>query len=160
MEATDNATVEAAREAESNHAAVVLDGKSLFQVSGTSGYPADKRASEISDRLYSLAAQPTRSTGTLKIIAYPEYAAIMAEETLLIRVFDSDSGMPGLNHAVYAEVVKNSISKAIVEYRHAREPKVLLKSAGLAAAGVGLLLLLLVSWTRVYRKTSQWLEHH
>jgi hypothetical protein len=68
--------------------------------------------------------------------------------------------MPGLTHAVYAELVKNAIAKGISDYRQARTPKSLLKSAGLAAAGVGLLLLLLIGWTRIYRKMIQMLEHH
>ena len=147
-------------DSESVHAAVRLDGHPLFQITGTQGFPAEKRASEISDRLQAMAANPTRSTETLRIVVYPDYAAIMAKDTLLLRIFDPDSGMPGLTHAVYAELVKNAIAKGISDYRQARTPKSLLKSAGLAAAGVGLLLLLLIGWTRIYRKMIQMLEHH
>ncbi len=143
-----------------SYAPVLLDGHSLFRVAGTPSYPADKRATDISDRLGLLAGDLTRSTDTLHVISQTDYAMIKAGDQLLMRVFDVDSGMPGVNHAGYAELVKNGIAIAILDYRQARTSRALLKDAGAAVAGAGLLILVLLSWTRLYRRLRSLVDRY
>lgn len=156
----DMATLETQGDQAVSFAPVLLDGKSLFSVTGVPSYPAEKRAAEISGRLHVLAGDPTRSTETLKVIVQPDYAVVMAGDQLLMRVFDVDSGIPGLNHASYGELVKNVIAKAILDYRQARTPSALVKDTAMAVGGVGLLFLLLLGWTRLYRRFRRLVEHH
>lgn len=109
-----------------------------------------KNARGIFQIVSGLAGDLTRSTDTLHVIPQTDYAMIKAGDQLLMRVFDVDSGMPGVNHAGYAELVKNGIAIAILDYRQARTSRALLKDAGAAVAGAGLLILVLLSWTRLY----------
>lgn len=146
------------RDESASHAEVDLDGQTLFRVTGAPNYPAEKRASEISDRLALFAGDPTRSTDTLKVITQPDFAVVMAGDQLLMRVFDVDSGIPGLNHAGYAELVQHLIGKAVLDYRQARTAVALLKDAGLAGAGAALLFLLLLGWTRLYHRLRALIE--
>lgn len=152
--------MEAQGDQAASKAPVILDGHPLFHVAGTLSYPAEKRAADISDRLHLFAGNPTRSTDTLKVIVQPDFAVVMAGDQFLLRVFDVDSGIPGLTHAGYADLVKNVLGKAIMDYRLARTPRALLKDAGLAVAGVGLMTLLLLGWTRLFRRLSGLVERY
>ena len=156
----DMAAMEAQGDQAASKAPVILDGHPLFHVAGTLSYPAGKRAADISDRLHLFAGNPTRSTDTLKVIVQPDFAVVMAGDQFLLRVFDVDSGIPGLTHAGYADLVKNVLGKAIIDYRLARTPRALLKDAGLAVAGVGLMTLLLLGWTRLFRRLSGLVERY
>lgn len=156
----DMAALETQGDQAASYAPVMLDGKSLFSVTGVPSYPAEKRATEISGRLHVLAVDPTRSTDTLKVIVQPDFAVVMAGDQFLMRVFDVDSGIPGLNHAGYGELVKNVIAKAILDYRQARTPGALVKDTAMAVGGVGLLFLLLLGWTRLYRRFRRMVERY
>lgn len=156
----DMATLETQGDQAVSFAPVLLDGKSLFSVTGVPSYPAEKRAAEISGRLHVLAGDSTRSTDTLKVVVQPDFAVVMAGDQFLMRVFDVDSGIPGLNHAGYGELLKNVLAKAILDYRQARTPSALLKDTAMAVGGGGLLFLLLLGWTRLYRRFRTLVERY
>lgn len=147
----DMAAIEAQEDGGAAFAHVKLDGKSLFRVPGVPGHPAQKRAGEISNRIALLAGDPTRSTDTIKVVGHSGFAVVVAGDQLLLRVFDQDSGINGLDHIGYAELIQHLIGKAVLDYRQGRTPVALLKAAGLAMGVVILLTFLLIGWARFYR---------
>jgi small-conductance mechanosensitive channel len=141
-----------------SEAPVRVDGLTLFRVRGAPNYPADKRATEISKRISRFAADLSLSTGTIQVIPQTEFAVIQGGDQFLMRVFDVDSTIPGLRHTGYAEMIKNVLAKAVLDFRQARTPKALLRDTAFAGAGVVLLFVLLGGWFRLYRRLRSFAE--
>jgi small-conductance mechanosensitive channel len=135
---------------EQDTAPVVLDGKVLFRVRGTSLFPASGRAQRIAARLEQFASDPALATDAVRIQHEDDLTRIVAGDTTLIVIADFDAeGMPRRR---LAEVITADILKAIDAYRAARTPRVLLVNTGYAlvftllAAAVGYTLLRLRRW--------------
>jgi hypothetical protein len=78
-------------EAELPTAPVVIDGKVLFRVRGTSAFPADRRAAGIAERLAALAADPTVSADAVHPVETDIGTAIVADRHRVMVVVDSDA---------------------------------------------------------------------
>jgi len=120
---------ELARE-EHGSAAVQLDGRELFRVKGTAVVPATRRAQLIADRLQQVAQDPAIPVSRLDIRHDGELTRIYAGTISIVALGDFDAeGMP---RERIAELLAIDLQKALVEYRHAREPRVLLANSGFA----------------------------
>jgi small-conductance mechanosensitive channel len=120
---------ELARE-EQGSAAVQLDGRELFRVKGTAVMPAKRRAQLIADRLQQVAQDRAIAVSSLDIRNDGELTRIYAGATSIVALGDFDAeGMPRQR---IAELLVIDLQKALVEYRHAREPRVLLANSGYA----------------------------
>jgi small-conductance mechanosensitive channel len=111
-------------------AAVQIDGRDLFRVKGTAVVPAKRRAQQISDRLLQVAQDPAIPVSGLTIRHDGDLTRIHAGPTSIIALGDFDAeGMPRQR---IAELLVIDLQKALVEYRRAREPQVLLANTGYA----------------------------
>jgi small-conductance mechanosensitive channel len=120
---------ELARE-EQGSAAVQLDGRDLFRVKGTAVVPAKRRAQLIADRLQQVAQDPAIPATRLDIRHDGELTRIYAGTISIVALGDFDAeGMPRQR---VAELLVVDLQKALAEYRHVREPQVLLANSGYA----------------------------
>jgi hypothetical protein len=120
---------ELARE-EHGSAAVQLDGRELFRVKGTAVVPAKRRAQQIADRLQRVAQDSAIPVDALEIRHDGELTRIYAGDISIVALGDFDAeGMPRQR---IAELLLIDLQKALTEYRHAREPRVLLTNTGYA----------------------------
>jgi len=113
-------------------AAVELDGRELFRVSGTAIMPAEKRAAAINKRLLAVASNPAIAPESLQIVDEPDLTRIVAGDTTIIALADLDTGgLPG--HRI-AELGLRQMVERIEEYREVRTPRVLLERTAHAIA--------------------------
>ncbi|MFN7881896.1 MAG: hypothetical protein ACK5PF_02630, partial [bacterium] len=120
---------ELAREAQGS-AAVQLDGRELFRVKGTAVVPAKRRAELIADRLQQVAQDAAIPVNRLNIRHDGELTRIYAGTISIVALGDFDAeGMPRQR---IAELLAIDLQKALAQYRHAREPRVLLANSGYA----------------------------
>ncbi len=129
--AANSAAIEAelARE-EHGSAAVQLDGRELFRVKGTAVVPAKRRAQQIADRLQRVAQDSAIPVDALEIRPDGELTRIYAGAISIVALGDFDA--EGLPRQRIAELLLIDLQKALTEYRHAREPRVLLINTGYA----------------------------
>jgi len=120
---------ELARE-EQGSAAVYLDGRELFRVKGTAVVPAKRRAQLIADRLQQVAQDSAIPVNRLEIRHDGELTRIYAGTVSIVALGDFDAG--GMPRQRIAELLAVDLQKALVEYRQAREPQVLLVNSGYA----------------------------
>ena len=123
-------------------AAVVVDGRTVLKVRGTSSFPAERRAQTIADRIVELAADPSFSKETLRIDdSQPDRSTVMAGNKLVLSVLDADARLEGVARQTYAGIVVMSIGETITSWRQDRVPATLLRH-GLIALGAGLFFVL------------------
>ena len=113
-------------------AAVELDGRELFRVSGTAIMPAEKRAAAINKRLLAVASNPAIAPESLQIVDEPDLTRIVAGDTTIIALADLDTG--GLPRHRIAELGLRQMVERIEEYREVRTPRVLLERTAHAIA--------------------------
>lgn len=131
-------------EASVDAAAVTLDGEALFQVRGMAGYSAEERAKAIAARIEKVAVNQQISTGAISVVALADRTNILAGETLLVSLLDSDAALEKLPRHLLATSAQANVTRAIVDHRYNRSTIVLLRRTILAVlATVGLFLLLL-----------------
>jgi len=111
-------------------AAVQLDGRELFRVKGTAVVPAKRRAQQIADRLQRVAQDSAIPVDALEIRHDGELTRIYAGAISIVALGDFDA--EGLPRQRIAELLRIDLQKALTEYRHAREPRVLLINTGYA----------------------------
>jgi small-conductance mechanosensitive channel len=132
--ADENQTKSTDLEAELPTAPVVIDGKVLFRVRGTSAFPADRRAAGIAERIVALAADPTVSADAVHPVETDIGTAIVADRHRLMVVVDSDARLESVQRKVLTEIFVRTIRQALVDYRHARSREVLIGSAARGGA--------------------------
>jgi hypothetical protein len=76
-------------------ATVIVDGRKLFRVVGTSTFPARKRADLIARRIRKLAQDPSFDPGTLEIKTVNGLAIIFAGNNRLLSVHNEDAQLEG-----------------------------------------------------------------
>lgn len=154
-EGTASATAAAVDPAtEPPRAAVTLDGKVLFYVRGTSAHPAERRAQVIVERIRAIAADPSVSPDSLRVVETAEKSDILAGDTLVANLLDIDAELEDAPRKVVAEASRMRIAEAITAYRYDRSPRVLLVHTGYALGMTLVAVLLLFGAGRAFR----WLE--
>jgi len=139
-------------------APVVVDGNILFQVRGMSAMPAEKRAQNIAERIVRLASDPTFARQSLRLDSQPEATMIMAGNTPLMFVSNSDAQLEGIDRHTLARGVLWRIGEAIEGWRRDRSPEILLRSALFAFGGTVLLILGIWSGLRLFRSLRRLIE--
>jgi small-conductance mechanosensitive channel len=138
---------------------VVVDGRKLFRVIGVSALPASKRAQNIADRIYRLAADPEFSVDQLVIREAPLGLEIVRGETPVLTIVEGDARLEGVELKVLAAVIGNLIKETVTQFRRERSPGYLAEHALYAAIGTVLLVLLLYFSRRAVRFVVELLEH-
>jgi small-conductance mechanosensitive channel len=145
-------------ETEVPSAPVVIDGRPLFRLRGTSSFPAERRAAAIAERIKVVAANRTVSPDAVRAVETEVGTAIFGGRERVMVVFDADARLESLDRKTFAELLVRAIREAVGSYRQARTREALLGSAAHAAVATVLLaaLVMLVVW--VSRRAENWLE--
>jgi small-conductance mechanosensitive channel len=141
-------------EAEVPSAPVVIDGRSLFRVRGTSSFPAERRAAGIAARIKAVADDRTVSPDAVHGVETEIGTAIFGGRARVMVVLDADARLESLERKTLAELLVGTMREAVASYRQARTREALLRSAAYAAVATVLLaaLVTLVVWV------SRWTE--
>ena len=150
VSATDRDEIDAA--AESERAAVKLDGEVLFQVRGVAAYPAEERAKTISKRIAAIAADPSVAAESLRLLDTEDRTRIMAGDSLVAAFVDADAAAEGVSRKLIAERALIKIGAAITSYRNDRSLRVLLFNTLYALGATVLLAIVLFVIRGVFRK--------
>jgi small-conductance mechanosensitive channel len=127
--------------AEVRLAEVVVDGETLFSVRGVTAHPAEVRASQIEERIRTLAANPKVNAESLRVEEHPGASWIMADGQRIMAVLDEDAAVEEIARGPLAELHRARIWQAIELYRSDRHPDYLLRQ-GLYATGMTAALLI------------------
>ena len=150
VSATDPADIDAA--ADSERAAVKLDGEVLFQVRGLPAYPAEERAKTISKRIEAIAADRSVAAESLRVVEMEDRTRIMAGDSLVAGFVDADAAAEGVSRQLIAERALIKITAAIASYRNDRSPRVLLFNTLYALGATVLLAIVLFLIRGAFRK--------
>lgn len=132
-------------------APVVVDGRVLFKVRGTSAHPAERRAQAISDRIVALAADPSFKTEALRIESEPNADVVMAGNRLVMGVFDADARMEGVDRHLLSRGALMQVREAIDAWRQDRAPSTLQRNVMFAFGSTLILALALWGGVRLLR---------
>ncbi|MRR06472.1 MAG: mechanosensitive ion channel [Deltaproteobacteria bacterium] len=132
-------------------APVVVDGKVLFKVRGSSAHPAEKRAQTIRDRIVAVAADPSFKREALRIDSQPTVDVVMAGNRPVMSVFDADARLEGIDRHMFAKSVSTRVGEAVDDWRQDRAPATLQRNALFALGSTFVLLLVLWGVTRLLR---------
>jgi small-conductance mechanosensitive channel len=128
-------------------AAVKLDGKTLFFVSGISSYPAELRATTISKRIRKAASDRSLLKDSVNIIEMEDRTMVYAGKEFVMNIYSHDATMEGIDRKVLAAIIKQRIADAVRLFREDRTPAVLFKKSLYAVGAIilfsGFLLLFL-----------------
>jgi len=135
-------------------APVVIDGRTLFRVRGTSSFSAERRAAGIAGRIKAVAADRTVPLDAVRAVETELGTAIFGGRERVMVVFDADAQLESLGRKTLAELLVRTMREAVADYRLARTRDALLRSAAYAAVATVLLaaLVTLVVWV------SRWAE--
>jgi len=135
-------------------APVVIDGRTLFRVRGTSSFSAERRAAGIAGRIKAVAADRTVPPDAVRAVETELGTAILGGRERVMVVFDADAQLESLGRKTLAELLVRTMREAVADYRQARTREALLQSAAYAAVATVLLaaLVTLVVWV------SRWAE--
>lgn len=130
---------------------VLLDGVAMFRVRGVTSYPAEERAAQVAGRIVAIARDDKIAVEDIRVEEKPLGSEIVAKGMPIIMVVDADARVEGLERRMLAEVYRTSIARAITNYRSAREPRALARSAAFSLAAIGVMVILLYGLFRLYR---------
>jgi len=136
---------------EEQTAPVVVDGRVLFKVRGTSSFPAEKRAQLISDRIVALAADPSFTREALRIDSEPTAEVLMAGSKPVMAIFDADARLDGIDRQMFARGVRSQVGEAVDSWRRDRAPATLQRNALFAFGATLVLVLALWGGVRLLR---------
>jgi len=142
-------------------APVILEGKTLFQIKETVfSVTPEERARGISERLAKLVQNRALRTDSIRVVNDEMVSLIVAEGTVLLRVFDLDAAAEGMTRQVLAERYVEAIRAAVKAYNVAYSFRSLLFDAlyALLATAVllGILLLYRKLFAGIYSKIQAW----
>jgi small-conductance mechanosensitive channel len=147
-------------DAEIATAAVTVDGEELFRVRGVSSFPAEQRATAIAKRIEALAEDPQFRTDSLGVVETGDYVRIMGGSHPLMSVVPADAQLEQTSTNTLARANVERIRQTIEDYRHAREPKVLLRHAFYVLGATGILMLAATLLVWLARRVDHLIERH
>lgn len=140
-------------------AAVEVDGVPLFRVRGASALPASQRAADISRRIKAAAADPAFRPESLRATDRGIYTEIAGGDHVVMRFVDADAELESIGRDLLAPAYLQRIQRAIADYRQARTEAALGRSAGRAAAAVGIAIVVLALLLWLLRRGVRGLQH-
>jgi len=138
--------------------AVVLDGRSLFEVVGLEGskFTAEQRAAVISARLVE-AAKSWAPGSEVRSVVEGDSVGLYAGSQLILLLHAEDAAYHGVTLERSGELLAPILERAILDYRHERSAARMLRSFALAAALLLGTVVILVLYSRVYRRLRAWI---
>ena len=133
-------------------APIVLDGETLFRVRGTVTFPAEERARRIAERIEEVARTASIAPEAVQAVPTDEFVNIAAGDRFLLAVTDADARLESIDRGLLARTYVDRIQGGLRAYRHAREPKVLLRGAQRAILATVLLLAALLGLWWAFRR--------
>lgn len=101
-------------------APVVVDGKELFVVRGSSALPADKRAEQVASRIIKLAGNDRIKSIEMRIDNGPLGKSILANGRLMTVATEAEAELEQMSLDVVSKLQADVIERAILEYRAER----------------------------------------
>jgi hypothetical protein len=139
-------------------AAVIIDGMTLFYVTGIQAAPAGERAETIAARIRKVAADKSIPAASLTV-AETEYSTdIMAGNRRLVSIYDVDAAVDRVPRQILARAYLVKIKSAIDKYRQDRSPENLARGAGYSMLAIIGLIVALLLLRRLYLKLYSTLE--
>jgi small-conductance mechanosensitive channel len=157
---SNTAPVAPAADAATEHerAAVTVDGKVLFHVSGITSFPAPQRALVIRKRIETVAADRSVAADSVRVVEAANGSNVIAGDILVMQVIDADAEPEGVTRQQLAWVVRLRVAEAIAKHREDRSPRALMVST-LYALGATLAAVVLVFALRLsFRRLNALLE--
>jgi small-conductance mechanosensitive channel len=108
-------------------ATVRLAGQAMFEVRGSSSFPAGERAAAISERIEAAARDPDLNPDDIRIIATPIGEQIMAGKVRLMLVIPADGEFESMPYLAVADHHASRLRQAIRAYRDERQPRALVR---------------------------------
>ena len=110
-------------------APVEIDGVVLFRVRGISSLPAEVRAGVIRDRIEAVAADPTVTLDSLRVVESQGGVSITAGDRPLMGVVEADATLEQVSRTELAHAHLLRVRQAIADYRAARSGPALRRAA-------------------------------
>jgi small-conductance mechanosensitive channel len=149
-------------EVSQQRAAVMIDGEPLFNVAGTSTYPAKRRAKEIAQRIKKLAQDKSFDPSTLEIRKEDNIVGFYADDEMVLAILPKDLEVEGIlverTDLVARKYHLMRIREAIRNYRAERTSENLTKNGLRALVRTAALVLLVFAVIWIFRKLDQLLE--
>jgi small-conductance mechanosensitive channel len=134
-------------------APVAIDGVELFRLRGVSSFPAEARARVAHDAIVAAASDPSVTVDTIRVVESSDRVVVAAGNRPLVTVVEADAALEQVGRLELAQAHRRRIQQAVADYRDARTPAALRRSAGatllatiLFALGVALIIWL---WRRL-----------
>jgi small-conductance mechanosensitive channel len=105
---------------------VVVDGRVVLKVRGTTSFPAKRRAAEIEQAIIAVAKDANIPAEAVVLRERANRTDLVAGDRVLADVFEADAKLEGLSRKILAESNQGLLQEAIVNYRHDRDPQELL----------------------------------
>lgn len=125
-------------------APIEIDGAVLFDVRGSSSFPAATRAAAIRQRIISAASDPAVTLVSITSVDREGVSRIASGERLLMTVVDADGAVEGLTRADIAAAHLMRIRQAVSDYRAARSAAALSRATMRTAVASALFVLAIV----------------
>ncbi|MGA9572701.1 MAG: mechanosensitive ion channel domain-containing protein [Lysobacterales bacterium] len=141
-------------------AAVIVDGRILFDLRGVTSFPAKERVKNVRDRIIAAARDKSFSVDDIKIVEEDERTSLYAGDKLLFSLFDMDAEIEQIDRKLLAQAVQVKVARVITDYRSDRSPKELVRHAAYAIGLTAVLVVLLWGILRLYRLLDAWALRH
>ncbi len=153
--AQDSNAPEAAAQG-NNTAMVVVDGIPLFPLRGIAAFPARARAASVQKHIVEFARDASLTVDDLRIVPGPDYHAISSSQGDIVKLFDADAEIEGLERDLLSQVYLQRIKDAVEKFRHDRSLSVLGQNSLYALGAVLVTSLLLWVLIRLFRWLDGW----
>lgn len=113
---------------------VRIDGRPVIGLRGIPTYPAQRRATEVENRIIAVANDPTITPAAIQVAPHSTSADVVAGSRAIVSALDADANAEGIHREVLAEAYARQIRRAIEAYRHERSASYLRAAAAHAGA--------------------------
>jgi small-conductance mechanosensitive channel len=141
-------------------ASVMVDGKTLFTVRGVLSFPAQARASAITQRIKELSEDVSAKPDSLSVADAEGTSNIVAGDLVLMSVTDQDAATAGRPRQELAKDYAERIRTALIALRKQYSAKSLTLGAAYSIAATVLLVLILwlmkLLFPKLYGKLNSW----
>ena len=139
-------------------ALVKVDGRAILRVRGIAGFPAAERAADIERRIVEFARNEALPADGLSLQENLRGTAIVAGTVPLLTVTDADAAIEDMNRQNLAQVTRDMLVGAIVEWRAQRSPEVRWRNARWSAGATVLMVIVLWVLARASRRLRGYVE--
>ena len=110
-------------------APVEVDGVELFRLRGVSSFPAETRAQVTHDAIVAAASDPSVAVDSVRVVESSDRILVAAGNRPLVTVVDADAALEQVGRLELAHAHMRRIQQAVADYRDARTPAALRRSA-------------------------------